>query len=134
VVSRGEYVADAAWPSQVAALKSAGSVTRIYASVGGGEPVVDFATIKSIYTSNGNSFAGTDLEKNFQKLHDTFKAIDGIDMDCEETYDLPRSSPSAGCSPGWGSRSRSARSRTRSGARLSGPTRWLRSSRATPGP
>lgn len=89
VVSQGTYAADPAWPSHVAALKSSGSVTQVYASVGGGAPVVDFATIKSIYQANANSFAGTDLEKNFQMLRDTFPAIDGIDMDCEETYDAP---------------------------------------------
>jgi hypothetical protein len=51
--------------------------------------VVDFTTIKAIYNNNGNSLSGTPLEKNFQVLRDTFPAIDGIGMDCEDIYDLP---------------------------------------------
>jgi hypothetical protein len=62
---------------------------HIYASVGGGQPVVDFSSIQTIYQNNGNSFSGTMLEKNFQVLRDTFPAIEGIDMDCEDNYDQP---------------------------------------------
>jgi len=89
VVTQGSYVADPAWPNNVAKLKQAGSVTNIYASFGGGGPVVDFGTIQTIYNNNHNSFCGTMLEQNFQVLRKTFPAIDGIDMDCEETYDQP---------------------------------------------
>jgi hypothetical protein len=89
VVSQGSYVADSSWPGNIAQLKQEGSVTRIYASFGGGPPVVDFGTIKTIYEENGNSFSGTMLETNFRVFRETFTAIDGIDMDCEETYDQP---------------------------------------------
>lgn len=89
VVSQGSYVAASGWPNNVAQLKQAGSVVSIYASVGGGEPVVDFTTLQTIYENNGNTFSGTMLEKNFQVLRQTFPAIDGIDMDCEDNYDQP---------------------------------------------
>ena len=51
--------------------------------------VHDFQTIQTIYNDNNNSFSGTQLEKNCEVFRATFPAIDGIDMDCEETYDLP---------------------------------------------
>ena len=90
VISEGEYKADPSWPVNVAALKQAPtSVTGIYASFGGGGPVYDFTSIQHIYESNGNSFSGTMLEKNFQVLKSKFPAIDGIDMDCEDNYDEP---------------------------------------------
>ena len=56
-----------------------------------GDPpwVHDFQTIQTIYNDNNNSFSGTQLEKNCEVFRATFPAIDGIDMDCEETYDLP---------------------------------------------
>lgn len=87
----------AAWPAQIAALKSGTtSVTKVYASVGGGGwdyvkkmPLVrDFETIQTIYKANGNTFQNSVLEKNFRNFRKLFPAIDGIDMDCEETYDL----------------------------------------------
>jgi len=82
------------WASQIKRLKtsSGSNVTKVYASFGGGSPVQDFATIKKIYEQNGNSFEGTMLKKNLGIFAGTFngpKAIDGIDMDCEETYDMP---------------------------------------------
>jgi hypothetical protein len=88
IITKSKYVADPTWPMNVAKLKQNSSITQIYASIGGGG-VVDFTTIKTIYENNGNSFSGTPLEKNFQVLRDTFPAIDGIDMDCEDMYDLP---------------------------------------------
>lgn len=89
VVTEGKYVADSSWPGYVAQLKQQSHVTQIYASVGGGSPVQDFTTIQTIYHDNNNSFDGTWLMKNFQVLRDTFPAIDGIDMDCEDNYDQP---------------------------------------------
>jgi hypothetical protein len=89
VVSQGQYVADASWPANVAALKQTGAITKVYASIGGGQPVVDFGTLQTIYEQNGNSFSGTMLEANFQVFRKTFPAIDGIDMDVEDTYDQP---------------------------------------------
>ena len=85
-----------AWPDRIAALKSgASSVTKVFASVGGGgyDPVKrvplvrDFESIKTIYDTNGNTFDNSVLERNFTLLRTLFPAIDGIDMDCEETYD-----------------------------------------------
>jgi hypothetical protein len=81
-----------AWPGLIAGLKdpSSSSVTQIYASVGGeGGPVRDFETIKAIYEANNNTLDDSVLEKNFKAFKQLFPAIDGIDMDCEETYDLP---------------------------------------------
>ena len=49
----------------------------------------DFETIKTIYNDNNNSFSGTQLEKNCKVFRATFPAIDGIDMDFKEAYDLP---------------------------------------------
>jgi hypothetical protein len=87
-ISQGKYVADSSWPNNVAQLKQAGSsVTKIYASIGGGRGVEDFQTIQTIYQSNGNSFSGTMLETNLQEFRQAFPAIDGIDMDCEDNYD-----------------------------------------------
>jgi hypothetical protein len=87
-ISQGKYVADSSWPNSVAELKQAGSsVKKIYASIGGGLGVEDFQTIQKIYQSNGNSFSGTMLETNLQEFRQTFPAIDGIDMDCEDNYD-----------------------------------------------
>ena len=87
-ISQGKYVVDSSWPNNVAQLKQAGSsVTKVYASIGGGLGVEDFQTIEKIYQSNGNSFAGTMLETNLQTLRQAFPAIDGIDMDCEDNYD-----------------------------------------------
>lgn len=88
IITQGEYQADETWPGNVEQLKQSGSsVTKIYASIGGGEPVEDFQTIQAIYQNNRNSFSGTMLETNLQKLKDTFPAIDGVDMDCEDNYD-----------------------------------------------
>ena len=71
----------------IAEFKENSRITRIHASFGGGAPVVDFTTIKTIFEANNNSFKGTALETNLQLVSDTFKEIDGIDMDCEDKYD-----------------------------------------------
>lgn len=83
-----------AWPARVAALKEpsrsapSSSVTPIYASIGGEEgPVRDFETIKAIYEANHYTFDNSVLERNFKAFKRLFPAIEGIDMDCEETYD-----------------------------------------------
>ena len=89
VISQGAYKADPDWPTNVAQLKQGGSITSIYASFGGGSPVEDFATIQTIYEQNGNSFSGTEMEQNFRVFRETFPAIDGIDLDCEDNYDQP---------------------------------------------
>jgi hypothetical protein len=78
---------DPAWPQKIAALKENSPITRIHASFGGGYPVVDFTTIKTIYEANNSSFSGTALETNLQLMKCTFSKIDGIDMDCEDVYD-----------------------------------------------
>jgi hypothetical protein len=93
VIRDGKYVANAPdWPGQIARLKAqpGTTVTKVYASFGGsGDVVHDFATIKQIYDNNGQSFDGTLLKKNCEAFRATFPGIDGIDMDCEETYDRP---------------------------------------------
>jgi hypothetical protein len=90
VITEGKYVGPPDWPGQIANLKGSGStVKEIYATMGGSPGPIDFETIQTIYNNNHQSFSGTDLEKNFKVFHATFPAIDGIDMDCEETYDVP---------------------------------------------
>ena len=91
VIRDGKYIAAPDWPGHIAELKGSGSkVTQLYACFGGAPPWVrDFETIKKIYNDNNNSFSGTQFEKNCEVFRATFPAIDGIDMDCEETYDLP---------------------------------------------
>jgi hypothetical protein len=91
VIRDGKYIAAPDWPGHITELKGLGSkVTQLYACFGGAPPWVhDFATIKKIYNDNNNSFSGTQLEKNCEVFRATFPAIDGIDMDCEETYDPP---------------------------------------------
>ena len=80
---------DPAWPGEIARLKQNSRITKIYASIGGGGDVVDFGTIKNIFEDNNNSFSRTPLETNLQLIKDTFDAVDGIDMDCEDVYDQP---------------------------------------------
>lgn len=76
------------WNASLTELKQGSNITKLYMSIGGdGRSVVDFATIQKIYKANGNSFADTPLLKNLECLRNSFPAIDGIDMDCEETYD-----------------------------------------------
>jgi hypothetical protein len=88
-VMSGTYVADPEWPGEVATLTEAPStIGQIYASFGGGPPVEDYTTLARIYRENGNSFQGTNLEKNIVVFRKTFPAITGIDLDVEDTYDL----------------------------------------------
>ena len=78
-----------AWPKQVALLKRDSSVKKIFLSIGGqGDGnILDFQTIQAMLESN---LAGV-LEQNFFMLRQLFVtdngdyAIDGIDLDCEET-------------------------------------------------
>lgn len=79
----------ATWNTSLAQLKQGGTISKLYMSIGGGDPVRDFATIQRIYRNNGNSFDRTPLLKNLVWLHNSFPAIDGIDMDCEDVYDQP---------------------------------------------
>lgn len=85
------YIGDPAWPGQLQELlKGPGtSLYHLLAGIGGGAPVGDFGNIQQIYQNNNNSFTGTILQKNFQKFHDTFPAVTIIDMDVEDTYDVP---------------------------------------------
>ena len=87
IIKDGVYRGDPAWPAKVAQLKEDSPITQIYASIGGGYPVVDFTTIKTIYEENKKSFDGTMLQKNLQEFRHKFPKIDGIDMDCEDCYD-----------------------------------------------
>jgi hypothetical protein len=91
VIQNGKYVLpDYSWPEAIAALKGTGSsITQIYASFGGGGPVFDYTSLQTIYEQNGNSFAGTAVERNFQLFRQIFSAVDGIDLDCEDNYDPP---------------------------------------------
>jgi hypothetical protein len=77
------------WPGQIAQLKaSPTTVQKVYATFGGGEGVFDFSTIRDIYSKHG-TFEGTQLKTNLEVFRQTFPAFDGIDMDCEDTYDIP---------------------------------------------
>lgn len=91
IISGGSYVGDAGWPQQLTQLVTPGSgntIQRLLASFGGGG-VKDFANVQAIYQANGNSFAGTALETNFQAFYTAFPAIRLIDMDVEDNYDQP---------------------------------------------
>ncbi|GLB53048.1 hypothetical protein NBRC110019_20880 [Neptunitalea chrysea] len=87
IITNGEYVGDKTWPEMVNSMP-AGDLTTVCASIGGGG-VKDYATLMNIYNTNGNSFSGTALEKNFTVFKEVFPTISIIDMDCEETYDEP---------------------------------------------
>lgn len=91
VIQNGQYLLpDYSWPEAIANLKGSGSsITQIYASFGGGGPVFDYTSLKTIYEQNGNSFAGTAVEQNFQLFRQVFAGVDGIDLDCEDQYDQP---------------------------------------------
>lgn len=92
IIDGGKYLADTRWPDYIAQLKQNSSITKIYASFGGWgvsekNGVQDFTTIHKIYEKNQHSFEGTLLKKSFEVFRQTFPAIDGIDMDCEDFYD-----------------------------------------------
>ncbi|HTB31894.1 MAG TPA: hypothetical protein VK808_07705, partial [Bacteroidia bacterium] len=86
IVEGGNYIGTNEWPEMIADLKQNSTINTISASIGGWS-VADFANIRSIYTSNNNSFDGTALKNNFLAFRKSFPAIDIIDLDCEETYD-----------------------------------------------
>jgi len=74
------------WNKALLQLKENSSIEKIYLSFGGGPPVRDFQTIRDIYNVN-NTFDATMLKRNLEALRDLLPDIDGIDMDCEETYE-----------------------------------------------
>ncbi len=88
IVEGGNYIGRPEWPTLIADMKAGSKITSISASVGGWG-VTDFAHIKAIYNANNKSFAGTAMQENFRCLRRNFRAIDTIDLDCEETYDQP---------------------------------------------
>jgi hypothetical protein len=75
IITAGSYVGDPEWPGQLAQLLSGqgSTITTLLASFGGWG-VGDFTNILNIYTANGNSFQGTQLQTNFQVLQQTFPA------------------------------------------------------------
>lgn len=87
IIDSGKYKGSSSWPDDIAKLKRQGSITRISASLGGWE-VGDFQTISSLYYRNNRTFEGTKLQQNFIRFRKLLPAIDAIDMDCENTYDL----------------------------------------------
>lgn len=87
VVANGVYVGNAAWPGQLATLKTAPtSVTRIEVSVGAWG-VNDFQSVQTLMNSQGTNTTSI-LYRNFQAL----KAATGataVDFDDETLYDIP---------------------------------------------
>jgi hypothetical protein len=77
----------AAWPAQVAQLKRQGRVSKIFICIGGDARVVyDFRTIQNMFAAGMTGL----LEQNIAVLKAAFTingicAIDGFDIDCEET-------------------------------------------------
>lgn len=87
----GTYVGDSDWISQLDALHhpSSGNGIELIASFGGGG-VGDFTNLAAIYAANQNSFAGTNVEKNFTCLASTMNGVvTAVDMDVEDDYDSP---------------------------------------------
>jgi hypothetical protein len=88
LVQDGAYVGDAAWPGQLADLKTgATSINRLLFCLGGAA-VGDFKWIKNLVESEGAG-PGSRLYTNFQALKAAIPALDGIDLDDETTYDPP---------------------------------------------
>lgn len=81
------------WNNSLQALKDSGKIKKVFLSFGGGgdprdpDHVRDFLTIKNLYTDNGGKLANTLLAQNLKLLRDLLPVADGVDMDCEETYD-----------------------------------------------
>ena len=83
------------WAHYLNALKSTGSVDKIYLSFGGGSPVEDFTLIISSFlqyldptTSCGPYIpCNSSLYLNFQALRTYLPMVDGIDIDQEEGTD-----------------------------------------------
>jgi len=89
IITGGAYVGDTSWPGLLSQLIQTGgpsTITTLLASIGGGG-VGDFTNIQNIYQNNGNSFAGTALQRNWQVFYKMFPMIGIIDMDVENTYD-----------------------------------------------
>ncbi len=81
--SKSAYQGNAQWPAQLQDLIGPGStITQIEGCIGG-YTTNDFLHIKSIYDSNGKSFANTPLQSNFKLFRSTFPMITLIDMDVE---------------------------------------------------
>jgi hypothetical protein len=90
ILESGVYRGNPAWPGQLHALVKGTGTTLYHLLAGiGGADVGDFGNIKAIYENHNHSFAGTMLQTNFQVFHDTFPAVTIIDMDVEDTYDVP---------------------------------------------
>lgn len=81
IIKNGVYIGPAQWPTQLAQLKSGGTIQTLLASFGGWDDV--FYTIQKIYNANGGSFNGTQLQANAAVFRKTFPAFDIIDMDVE---------------------------------------------------
>lgn len=89
ILESGKYKGNPAWPGQLHTLLKGTGTTLYHLLAGiGGAGVGDFANIKAIYQKHP-TFDGTMLKTNFQVFRDTFPAITIIDMDVEETYDVP---------------------------------------------
>lgn len=86
IVQEGIYTGSLYWSGMIGGLKNGGTVNTISASIGGGG-VTDFTNIQFIYEDNGQSFAGTQLQKNFQVFRENFPAIDIVDLRCQDNYD-----------------------------------------------
>jgi len=87
IISNGNYVGDSTWPSQLAQLKSTGTIETLLATFGGWDSA--FQNIQDIYNGNNNSFAGTALQANCTVFRATFPAFDLIDMDVEYPDGMP---------------------------------------------
>jgi hypothetical protein len=85
IVTNGVYIGDSTWGTELAKIKSGGSVNRILFSIGGWE-TQDFYHIMSLIQSEGTSPSSI-LYKNFQALLKEIPVIDGIDYDDEGNYD-----------------------------------------------
>jgi hypothetical protein len=86
VVSNGVYVGNAAWPGQLATLKTAPtSVNRIEVSVGSAG-VNDFQSIQTLISNYGTNTTSI-LFRNFQALKNATHA-DAIDYDDESLYSV----------------------------------------------
>ena len=87
VVSNGAYVGNAAWPGQLATLKTQPtSVNRIEVSVGAWG-VNDFQSAQTLMNSQGTNTTSI-LYRNFQALK-TATGAAAVDFDDETLYDVP---------------------------------------------
>ncbi|HKV95078.1 MAG TPA: hypothetical protein VJW20_21210 [Candidatus Angelobacter sp.] len=90
ILKNGTYCGNANWPRQLCELLTGESSSLFYLLAGiGGADVGDFGNIQQIYQNNNNSFEGTVLQQNFKTFHYTFPMITMLDMDVENTYDVP---------------------------------------------